>query len=98
MTPKIDPNAVDRVTLGGLRPWESWTRRVWLSADLKFEQSHEPAASQVALRKAEFGRPAGRGRWAVRECMWEWMFRRRGWMSPCVRATNFSRKPTINGR
>jgi hypothetical protein len=71
VSPKIDPSAADRGTLGQVRPWESWNRRAWIKADLKFEQSQEPAASQVALRKVEFGRRTWRGRWAIRKFMWE---------------------------
>src|SRR6266436_8421378 len=95
---KIDPSAVDRGTLGQVRPEESWNRRAWIEADLKFEQSPEPAISQVALRKAEFDRRTWRGRWAVRKITWEWMFRRNGWTWRCGRALSFSRRPTINGR
>ena len=58
----------------------SWNRRAWIEADLKFEQSQEPA---VVLRKVEFGRQAWRKRWVIREVMWEWMFRKKGWMSRC---------------
>jgi len=70
MPSKIDPSAADRCTLDQVRPRVSWSRRVWMTADLKFEQSQEPAASQVALRQAECGRRAGRGRWAVGKYTW----------------------------
>ena len=42
---EIDPGAVDRETPGQMRASMSWNRRAWIEADLKFEQSQEPAAS-----------------------------------------------------
>jgi hypothetical protein len=61
------------MTLGRMRPWESWNRRAWIEADRAFEQSQGPAVSQVPLRKVEFGQPTGRGRRAVRAFTWAWM-------------------------
>src|SRR5215469_2052596 len=96
--PKLDPSVVDRGPPGQVRPQGSWNRRAWIKADPEFEQSKEPATSQVACRKAEFGRRAWRGRWVIRQFTWEWMCRKRGWMSPYGRAARVSPRPTINRR